>query len=826
MNKLKVKKYVFLIVALLLSVLCVAMLVACDEGEVPEDEGGYGDYETPTYSVSFNSNGGTDFSSFNYTATFGDKVTKPTSTPIKSGYTFAFWSKDGSTAFNFDTETVGGAITLKAIYNANIYTHTYDLSAVLTKDGDTYSVVTGQYNDASITSGAVLQSTYQSSSDKLAVPTTSKDADKFCFWYYLDSNNNPVQFSKWASSGDESVAVAAKYTFTKSLTLYPMWYSTLPKITVTFADGKAQDDNYSTLEMTLGDYLTAGEAPQFDLTSKAGYEFCEWYYIIEGDDEDVETTFVFDDVSSTTDTPTDLSTASGSTSVFEGGSLTLYARWTKLVSIASVQDFKNVKSVLEGDDQEAIDELLSAKIQIASIDFSSETLSPLFESGQVFVGTIDGATYDQNDNVAEKAVLSGGVFCGVSHVSVFGYVGGEIKNVDVDGISIFIDTNGEGEYAQSVSVGLLASVNTGVITNCSVTKSGLELKAGEVQDGVLKDGISKIVFGGVCAINAGEVRECRVDIDSVEVLCESLTFGGVIGESSKVSLQNEAKVEIVSILLASDDVSATQSTLKMGGIVGLGGGTIEKCIANLTVLALDADGSVSLGGVIGDSTGAVRISKAEFSLCTQQAPAIVAGAVQSPACIGGLVGKNGGSVANCMAQADVFVQAKKANATIIVGGLVGNNFNVSTSSNVGSIKTSYSTGSISVVVDDTLADVRVYAAGLVGRNSQTGISANFTLTTINVTNLNGTNNLGYVLGSMENTSTISSSWYVRDLSVTLNGYTYVDKDGEENPFSINTTGSSADLNTDFCDSTFVSDKLGYSVDVWDIVDGALPELKV
>ncbi len=826
MNKFKLKKYIFLIATLLICALCAMMMVACDEDE-PENDDGYGEYETSTYEIVFDSNGGSDFSSYNYIAEYGSKVTKPASIPVKSGYVFAYWTSNGSSAFNFDTETVSGKITLRASYNAKTYDHTYDLTAVLSMDGDEYKLTSGQYATGSLPQGTKLQSTYQLSTNKLAIPTTSKTGDKFCFWYYVN-NGTPVQFSKWAQDGDTNVEVLSKYTFTRGLELYPMWYSTLPSVSVTFADSKS-DDTYGSgsVDVKIGDYLAEGYIPS-DVT-KVGYEFKEWYYISQLDGEDVETEFVFDDLSDTSDSPTNLSKASGTSSVFDNVTLTLYAKWTKLVSITSVSEFNAVKDVLNGDDSQLIEEYLSAKITIAgTIDFGMQEISPLFGKTQVFVGVIDGGTYDQNDNVTQKAILKGGVLKGESHASIFGYVGGTVKNLSVENVSVKIEQK-DGAYDGRVAVGLLASVNTGTISNCPVTQSALVVKYGEVTDGVLQGGLSKLVLGGVCAENAGEVIECTVDIDGLDVLAKSLTFGGIAGENSKISLSNSASVDVVSIVLASDGVPSTNSMLKLGGIIGEGGGAVSECVANLSIVALDVDGGANLGGVVGDLGGSVSKCQATFTLCSQSTPAIVGGAGQSAVAIGGLVGKHGGAIANSVAQADIFASGKKANSTIIVGGLVGNNFNATTSSTVGSVKTSYAQGSINVSVADTLENVTVYAAGLVGRNSQTGIASSFTLTTITVTNSNATaqNKLGYVIGSMESnsTTTISSAWFLLDLSVMLNGSTYINRDDVQNLFEINTTGSVAHPDTDLKNSTFVKNKLGFSSDIWNIVDGSLPTLK-
>lgn len=71
-----------------------------------------------THTVTFDSQGGSAVSSA--TATHGGKVTKP-GNPTKSGYTFGGWYKESgcTTAWNFDTDIVGGNITLYAKWTQN-----------------------------------------------------------------------------------------------------------------------------------------------------------------------------------------------------------------------------------------------------------------------------------------------------------------------------------------------------------------------------------------------------------------------------------------------------------------------------------------------------------------------------------------------------------------------------------------------------------------------------------------------------------------------------------------------------------------------------------
>ena len=77
------------------------------------------------YTVTFNTDEGTPVPSTEEVS-YGDKVTEPTTDPIRTGYTFAGWQLEGeTTAFNFDTPITAN-ITLNAVWNINTYTVTFN----------------------------------------------------------------------------------------------------------------------------------------------------------------------------------------------------------------------------------------------------------------------------------------------------------------------------------------------------------------------------------------------------------------------------------------------------------------------------------------------------------------------------------------------------------------------------------------------------------------------------------------------------------------------------------------------------------------------------
>lgn len=96
---------------LMLSMLVLAaalLVVSCDNGTK----------EPAEYTVTFDSNGGTAVAS--QAVKEGEKVAKPAN-PTHTGWGFLRWSatKDGTTAFDFDKETVTGDITLYAVWKTS-----------------------------------------------------------------------------------------------------------------------------------------------------------------------------------------------------------------------------------------------------------------------------------------------------------------------------------------------------------------------------------------------------------------------------------------------------------------------------------------------------------------------------------------------------------------------------------------------------------------------------------------------------------------------------------------------------------------------------------
>lgn len=831
------------VIALVL-ILCMAV-VACDPQQQGNDNNNnQNDYELAKYTVTFKTNG--DIVLTNPVlkdVVSGSKIDPPKDKdgnviiPVKKGYTFQFWSADGTKAFDFNTDVITKNTTLTAIYTNNVYKHDPVLTAKLVykEDGsfevdekgyaEGYATLTPAELDKETTT---IKSTYNGSLASIACPTVTDETDKFCFWYYIDKEGKPVQFTKWAKAGDASVAMLSKYYYTEPLTLYPMFYSNLPKINVVYRDS-ATDEVYSEDRY----YRIGDEIPVEDkfVAEKDNYIFDEWYYILKNEDEeDVEYPFGF--VAENSDA-TSIADAAGIKDNFTNGTLYLYARWRRQISIASIDDFKILLGKLNvseptDEQKKEIDEILSAEILVADIDFGGETLQPLFEN-YTFIGSIKSGKIDSTTQNVLNVTLSNGKFVGKSIASVFGNVSGSVSNIDFDNITLAIDKTQE-TMPSVVAFGFVAATNGGEIANCNVRNSHVEIT-----------GLNAVVFGGIAAYNNGAtggagkgyIHNCSFSMQGIVFDCEALTFGGIAGESNSSSRceVNSVDVTIESATCADSDTSSGRPSLRIGGIVGSNGGVISQSQARVEIVALSSQGETCVGGATAVSTGTVGRTSVSLTLCSENAPALVGATLSQNASIGGIVGKNEGTVINSYCDgANLYVKATNSNGIIAVGGIVGNNFtdkkdnSTSQTSGIGCINRSYATGEIVVTQAEGTSGITVYAGGIAGRNSQSKIAFDFAIMNITVQN-NGTNHLGYLMGSLERGATIVSGWYSNENTITLNG---VKHEGEN--FEVITNGvatapenfSNAEwvLGTKETNSTLCFDK-----DIWTVAgDGSLPTL--
>lgn len=845
------KKALTTVFILLVAMLLCTVLVACDNTNNPDPDK-KPDYEKATYTVTFNTN--SDFvltDSVIKNVPSGSKISAPKDSsgkliiPVKKGYTFKYWSADGVNEFNFSTDTIKKNTTITAVYTNNVYKHKPVINAKLNyvKNADgtySYEIVENAYDGASLSAVELnpettsIKSTYAGSVTEIACPTP-KEGDTFRFWFYMQ-DGKPVQFTKWAADGASSVAMLSKYYFTKGLTLYAMYESTLPKMVVEYKDSLSELV-YDTKEYSSNSQINEKDAY---VATKPGYRFDKWYYTVVGDDDkatDYDFKFYTDKESGTI-----INSATGTTDFFTPSTLVLKAKWIKQITITSADEYKSkLYDVLRKenpteDEQLAISQILEADIIIANdVNFGGiGALEPLFDSEHVFKGTIDGGNYDGNGNLTGKSKLQNVSVSAQSHASVFGYVAGSIKNLDVENVNLTVVKDANGKFGIKSVLAPVATRNEGSITNVAVSGAIFNLESG--MNTVYIGGIVGENKGFSTKSNTGYISDCTSNVTINDATAKAFVIGGVTAETNASSAltRNSTVVAVKNISTVDDGISANGATyFVLGGIAGRSGGTVTKSNASVAVEnGTISSGAASIGGIAGDGTGSLATSSANITVS-----ALVANAN-----VGGLIGKNEGYVLNAYAIVDFDLTAAGKNAILSVGGLIGNNFSSKTETGtsqtigIGAINKSYSDGEINVAVNDG-ALTTLFVGGIAGRNNKSKIGGVFTLVDITVDGVkDGVNsNLGFAFGSMEAKATINSGWYGDGNTLTLNGEKYELKfdgnDAEGNPtytenFAITQVGTKTE-SSNFTSKVWLESKSNANLDgeVWNLSDGALPTLK-
>ncbi|MBR4801098.1 MAG: InlB B-repeat-containing protein [Clostridia bacterium] len=795
------KKFFSILLIAVALVLIVFTFAACNDkptNETPEEEKPI-EYETVTYTVNFVGGPNEDayWEKHSQTVEAGEKVVKPGVDPKKTGNNFSCWTLsggDGVTEFDFANTAINSDITLRAVFIPIVYRHTVDLTAKLVSEEVNGKTVYGVQRDVyhnfeEMAEDNIPSSQFgESSGSHLAIPTTTDPLDRFLFWYYIDKTTKlPVKFSSQASAGATYVTQAGSYNFTEGLELYAMWYSMLPKITVVYNDSLGVDEPYYSKEYAQVDYVPDVEAPDMAAAvaaseSKDGkYLFDKWYYLAEIDGKETKLDFVFDLTDDENATPTSLASASGLSQWYESATLNLYASWKKLVSIATVADFEEkLYNVMHGENtlEAEKDAVTKAIIKIGNdemtIDFGSKEYKPLFDAEHKFVGEIDGGKYS-NTALTAKTVLTGGVFGDETSASVFGYVAGTIKNLDFVNVGLKFSATGSGV---DFLAGAIATenhairdgenvVSLGSILNCSVTFDALAIEAdgSTVEDGYLKNGFVKVVFGGAVARNVGgKLTNTTVRMNSVAVLAQSVLFGGLTADNTASGVLSGADVE-VNLTSARAIYQNSRPSAKIGGLVGKNSGTITRCTATINCVAMEGK-NLDFGGIAGENIGSVALTHATATLASAGAPARVGTNVN----VGGLVGMNEGYVKNVYAIARLYV-LQDANGAVAVGGLVGNNYMSKDldkgETNSGAVNGAYATGGVVVNVQSGVS-ATAYVGGLIGKTNAKHLAKDFAVVDVSLTNA-GTNNVGRLLGSKDDAWTLNELWYAQENTLILNG---------------------------------------------------------
>ena len=852
-RKVIMKKTLMTICIVLVATLLCAVLIACNPTTPPDDDNnGHNQYEQAKYTVTFN----VDSNDFKLTDNVvkdvlsGTSVSRPKNkdgsdvVPIKTGYTFKYWSADGTNEFIFGQTPITKNTTITALYTNNTYELTphVDKKLVAQKGADgkyTYSIIDSD-NQASLGADSKLIVTYNDT-DNLDCPKTEKEGDEFLFWFYLDGENKPVRLTEFATSSDAAVKLENEWKITRSIDVYAMFKSTLPKVEVVYCDSLSAATYGDSVYYPVTESITQAAADKVP-AGKAGYTFAKWYYeqtVTENDEEKVvQKDFVFktDDTTGTT-----LYQACGLSDYFTPATLRLYAKWTKQITIDSVASYRGVYDLLRKEDptdgeKKQIAEILEAEIMFKAIDFSSNEFEPLFDSDHVFTGTIDGGVYSEDGNITSQAVISGGKFGSTTDASVFGYVSGAVKNLTFNNVGLVVKKT-ENKYANLVRIGYVASVLEGKVEHCTITATTTAYGEDYTGQSWLDYGMKAVIFGGIAAEvrgdnqvkDTGMVRDCTVTLGA-KFFCESLTFGGVCGSSNSAATLSENKVTVTLEKAHCHDDGQTsngRSFVKIGGIAGVNGGAISASKVAITIGDIESLDETYFGGVCADNTGRVITTSATASINAK-----VGGSISQIVCVGGMIGRNEGYILNGYCIVDINVVAQKENGIVAVGGIVGSNFSDKTDSSsstrtgVSAINLAYSVGSINVSTA-TLQEgkkIQLYVGGIAGRNNQTKkISNCFTVTDIVVENsTDGVNDIGRMFGKHEKKAEFvtTTMYFARDKKFTLNGETEFEHNED--------TQGNSEAAEWFLSSENVKGKFAFDFGEngeWEITEGQYPTLK-
>lgn len=282
---------------------------------------------------------------------------------------------------------------------------------------------------------------------------------------------------------------------------------------------------------------------------------------------------------------------------------------------------------------------------------SASDLSPIGTEEHPFAGTFDG----DSENIWTLRGFSMSVDEG-SYLGIFGYVTGDIQNVQVNSASITV-TVGEGEGTVVSNIGVLVGYCAGSIDNCTVGNSTVSVTSS--QDG--SDDARAVIrnVGGVAGCVDGDVTDCTLDSSSK---IEILAYGDP-GETDSGAVNTIAE--------------------NIGGIVGRHGG-------NPYLDSSDDDPS-SAGTVEEDPDGKVyNVGHGDISGCTNAGSIYVTALgtywnerwyETSPAVVGnvgGIAGYSIGNISDCENSGNIGFpindegSSSASNGTTTdVGGIVG-----------------------------------------------------------------------------------------------------------------------------------------------------------
>ncbi len=252
---------------------------------------------------------------------------------------------------------------------------------------------------------------------------------------------------------------------------------------------------------------------------------------------------------------------------------------------------------------------LETNVNLAGMVYDRAVIAP--DRDNAFTGVFDGNDHTISNLTCDSKSVD-------HHVGLVGYiVGGEVRNLGIEGISISGDAN---------SVGGLCGYNEGTITNSYSTGS--------------VTGYERV--GGLCGFNQGTIINCYsiADVNGVSVV------GGLVGFNRSFPPFVHGRI------YNSYSNGRVTAYMRVGGLVGCGSvDYIRNCYSTC-----DVTGSSDVGGLVGHKEHDAILN------CYST------GDVKGIEGVGGLVGTNWYSarISNCYSVGMV-------EGTDYVGGLVGRN---------------------------------------------------------------------------------------------------------------------------------------------------------
>ena len=893
-----------ILISLLLVLLSIA-LVACGNkgGSGGEEGGGEGGGDKPvatTFTVTFDSNG----SSITYPSqevVYGGKVANPnggdeSKDPFKTGYKFKYWANSNSTdvAWDFDTNTITSATTIIAVYDPKTYPHLLDLNTTNPDASCSQTTFTSTYNQAAT----------------MPVPTALNSSgvatDQFIYWYYLDDDNKEVRFSYWlsytmqtASSGyssstdyyvrngslyslanpqptssadfdddtkdkyfvRNSLTESENFTLDKVLTLKAKWYSQLPTTQdendplsahkVAFVPDNG--DVASSVVVVYNDTVAAPTEP-----TKADYKFEGWFVAVENENGTIEydgkkysltsNEFHFD--------------AGPKTAEFDKVTedMVLAAKWTRYYEIASATDWELFAGLINNatteDEKAAAQELLAGKIVLTG-DVTLTTLDSLIIKG-TFSGEFDGQ-YDEGGTLKNRKItitLDDTYRPTSNKIALFEKITGTVKHVDLalsyNLHKLDLDTTiFDGTTSKSFYIGGLAAE----LDNATIQNVNTDALIGIPDDASTSYADISFIIGGLAAL----IKNSEVTGDWKATGVYALDFK-TEKEIKAGILAGEAKDSLIT-LGTSDDITIlanVEGKVYIGGLVGVADANITKVsiVSDAScplVISVTSNDEVNVGGIVGYLTQK-KLSESYIQSIETNVIEINGVSANNEAAVGGLVGRNNGTVNNSYVK--YAIVTSKASTIACAGGIAGKCVNNSESYAFGKIEYCYIAN---MLPSDEYASIqesikaiagnentKVYAGGISGDSAKCSIVRSFAYAGVMVDLENGNMDLysmGYVVGHKDSASSIDSCYSDAESINTANyplvsmkvkatnGTTYTYKIDDDIVYNVNEAINTIGA-TSFRDGQFMYTTMSWNNSIWTLFDSEpvvytteLPELR-